>query len=52
MNITKGTVKAVIQDMKSNGNPVQEIENDFKSALKAKLINLDVYCMAMEEIYA
>lgn len=52
MKITKKTVNAVIHSMKNDGNSSQEIENNFKAALKAKLINLDICCMAMEEIYS
>lgn len=48
MEITKKTIKAVIQSMKSSGASAQDIEDNFKAALKAQLITLDVYCMAME----
>lgn len=51
MKITKETVKAVAAEMKANGSSAQEIEDNFKAALKAQLISIDVYCMAMEEIY-
>lgn len=52
MKITKKTVKSVVNNMKSSGASAQDIEDNFKAALKMKLINLDVYCMAIEEIYA
>lgn len=52
MKITKKTVKSVVNSMKSSGASAQDIEDNFKVALKKKLISLDVYCMAMEEIYA
>ena len=37
--------------MKTEGKTNQEIENDFKAALKIRAISLDTYCAAMEEIY-
>jgi predicted small metal-binding protein len=50
MEITKETVKAVVEEMKRKNN-LEEIENEFKNALKFRLIDLDTYCEAMEEIY-
>ena len=51
MKITKETVKAVVEEMKQNGVELEEIENNFKDALKVKMIDVDIYSMAMEEIY-
>lgn len=51
MKITKETVVAVVTEMKATGKPEQEIENNFKAALKNGLVDVDIYCMAMEEIY-
>lgn len=51
MKITKETVKATVASMKAEGKTSQEIENDFKAALKIRAISLDTYCAAMDEIY-
>lgn len=50
MEITKATVKAVVNEMKAT-KALEEIEQYFKDALKYKLIDIDIYCSAMEEIY-
>jgi hypothetical protein len=50
MEITKATVKAVVNEMKATKS-LEEIEQYFKDALKFKLINIDIYYNAMEEIY-
>jgi len=42
VQITKETVKAVVAAMKAEGKQAQEIENNFKAALKAKLVGVDV----------
>lgn len=52
MKITRETVEEVIKEKLANGETVEEIENNFKDALKAKLINVDIYYMAMEKLYA
>lgn len=51
MKITKETVKATVSSMKADGKTNQEIEDNFKAALKTRTITLDTYCTAMEEIY-
>ena len=51
MTITKETVDAVIEIMRANHNSNQDIEDNFKAALKQKLIDIDIYYMAMEKIY-
>lgn len=51
MKITKETVKATVSSMKVEGKTNQEIEDNFKAALKIHAITLDTYCTAMEEIY-
>ena len=51
MKITKETILSVVTEMKADGKPEQEIENNFKAALKNGRVDLDIYCMAMEEIY-
>lgn len=52
MKFTNETIKMVVQELKKAGNTEQDIEDNFKAALKAKLIGIDVYYIAMEEIYA
>ena len=49
--ITKEAVKAVIEQKKNDGIECEEIEKEFAAALKFKLINIDIYALAMEEIY-
>ena len=51
MKITKETVKAVVSGMFADGKSAQEIENNFKAALKSRLINVAIFSLAMEEIY-
>lgn len=51
MKITKETVNAVVEEMRHQGKGQEEIEQYFKDALKFKMINVDIYSMAMEEIY-
>ena len=48
---TKEAVKKVVDDMKASGFSLQEIEDNFKSALKAKSIDVNTYFNAMQEIY-
>lgn len=52
MKITKETVKEVVTEKLNAGLSQQEIEDEFKLALKQKSISVDVYCAAMEVIYA
>lgn len=52
MKFTNETIKKVVQELKKAGNTEQDIEDNFKVALKANLIGIDVYYIAMEEIYA
>ena len=52
MKITKETVKEVIKEMMMEGKNNEEIEETFKDALRVKYIDIDVYMMAMETIYA
>jgi len=51
MEITKETVKALVDEMKADGTQLEEIEEVFKTSLKAKTIDVDIYSMAMEAIY-
>ena len=51
MKITKETVKAVVASMSREGKTAQEIEDNFKAALQQRLISVDIYCMAMNELY-
>jgi len=52
LKITKETVKEVVTEKLNAGLSQQEIEDEFKLALKQKSISVDVYCAAMEVIYA
>lgn len=49
--ITKSTVAETVSSLRSEGKSNQEIEDEFKAALKARLITVDVYSVAMNEIY-
>lgn len=51
MEITKETVRALVDEMKADGTQLEEIEELFKASLKAKSIDVDIYCAAMECIY-
>ncbi len=51
MVITKSTVAETVSSLRSEGKSNQEIEDEFKAALKAHLITVDVYGDAMTEIY-
>ena len=51
MKITKESIKGYIQTRKSTGASNQEIEDDFKNALRCKLLTVDDYYTAMKEIY-
>lgn len=51
MTITKETIAEVVNEMKITGTSLEEIEDNFKVALKTKMIDIDTYCAAMEEIY-
>ncbi len=48
---TKKAIKAVVASMKAEGRSNQEIEDNFKAALKLRSISVDAYSVAMEEIY-
>lgn len=50
--ITKDTIKAVVDERKANGESLLSIENEFVDALRFKFIDVDTYCAAMEIIYA
>lgn len=49
--ITKSTVVETVASLRSEGKSNQEIEDEFKDALKAQLITVDVYSDAMIAIY-
>lgn len=49
--INDATVAGTVKLMKLLSMTNQQIEDLFKNALKQKAINLDIYCLAMEEIY-
>lgn len=49
--ITKETVKKVVDDMKALDYRLPEIEAIFKVALKEKIIDVDTYFNAMQQIY-
>lgn len=51
MKITRETVKEVVKEMKSKGIADDDIFENFKDALRVKLINADILLMASEEIY-
>lgn len=50
MKVEKRTVVELVKEMKKTKTQ-ESIENEFKSALKLKLIDIDDYSNAMEEIY-
>ena len=49
--IKKETVKSLVANKKAAGMTNEEIEQEFKAALQIRMINIDVYAVAMEEIY-
>ena len=51
MEITKENVAAVVEIMRAGNYCNQDIEDAFKAALKRKVIDVDTYCAAMDEIY-
>ncbi len=51
MTITKDVIKVYIEGRRNDGANNQEIEDDFKNALRCKLINVDYYYEAMKIIY-
>lgn len=51
VEITKSTVASTVAALRDGGKTPQEIEDEFKAALKARLITVDTYSDAMIEIY-
>lgn len=51
MAITKEIVRKYVRELKEAGYPDEQIEDLFKASLKVELINVDLYCAAMDEIY-
>lgn len=51
MTIEKDTIRELVKRMLKDGKSQQDIEDAFKDALKAKMIDVDDYYNAMVVIY-
>ena len=52
MKITKEAIRKAIEDKIDAGIELEEIEQDYTAALRFKLISLDEWAYAMEQIWA
>lgn len=51
MTLTQEAVKALVGSKKDMGMTSKELEDYFKEAFKAEMISIDLYTMAIAEIY-
>lgn len=52
MTITKEAIRKAIEDKIDAGIELEDIEQDYTAALRFKLISLDEWAYAMEQIWA
>lgn len=52
MTLTQEAVKALVGSKKDMGVTSKELEDYFKEAFKAEMISIDLYTMAIAELYS